>query len=189
MPKLPADIAFTHLPRIIHVRYSLVFKVILFTVLVPGTVILYFPYSLILKSYGGLQLPGPASSIPAALCILIGTAIYIRCAWDFAIDGLGTPAPIDPPKTLVISGLYRRTRNPMYHGVLLLLLAECLLFPQAGLWVYTSSIALTFHLFVVFYEEPALIRRFGARYSDYCQKVPRWGISTQPFSANAAEID
>ncbi|WP_232322125.1 methyltransferase family protein [Methylomonas lenta] len=170
-------------------RYLLAFKVILFTVLVPGTVIFYFPYSLVLRSTGSLQWPNLALSIPASLCILIGTAIYLRCAWDFAVDGLGTPAPIDPPKKLVVSGLYRRTRNPMYHGVLLLLLAECLLFPEAGLWIYASSIGLTFHLFVVFYEEPALVKRFGVTYSDYCQKVPRWGFASQPFSSNAAGKD
>lgn len=170
-------------------RYLLAFKVILFTVLVPGTVIFYFPYSLVLRSTGSLQWPNLALSIPASLCILIGTAIYLRCAWDFAVDGLGTPAPIDPPKKLVVSGLYRRTRNPMYHGVLLLLLAECLLFPEAGLWIYASSIGLTFHLFVVFYEEPALNKRFGVTYSDYCQKVPRWGFASQPFSSNPAGKD
>ena len=81
----------------------------------------------------------------------------------------------------MVSGLYRRTRNPMYQGVLLLLLAECLLFPAAGLLTYAMSIAAVFHTFVVFHEESILERRFGQSYRDYCRKVPRWGFALQPF--------
>ncbi|MCQ8130393.1 methyltransferase family protein [Methylomonas rivi] len=157
------------------VRFFLGLKVLLFTLLIPGTVILYFPYSMVSASSNGLHVGSLALAVPAGLFMLAGVAIYLRCAWDFAVAGLGTPAPIDPPKHLVIGGLYRRSRNPMYQGVLLLLLAECLLFPHAGLWMYAGSIALVFQTFVVFYEEPALAKRFGPAYSDYCRKVPRWG--------------
>lgn len=157
------------------VRLFLGLKVLLFTLLIPGTVILYFPYSMVSASSNGLHVASLPLAIPAGFFILAGVGIYLRCAWDFAVAGLGTPAPIDPPKHLVISGLYRRSRNPMYQGVLLLLLAECLLFPQAGLWVYAGSIALVFQIFVVFYEEPILAKRFGAAYADYCRQVPRWG--------------
>lgn len=155
----------------------------LFTVLVPGTVIVYFPYSLIAKSGGILQAADLSLALPAGLCMLTGLAIYLRCAWDFAVQGLGTPAPIDPPKKLVVTGLYRRTRNPMYLGVILLLSAECLLFPGAGLLTYALAIATVFHGFVVFYEEPALGARFGESYHDYCAQVPRWGFASQPFLA------
>ncbi len=162
-------------------RAILVIKVILFTLLVPGTVILYFPYSLITGSGGSLQSANPAMAIPAGVFILVGAAIYLRCAWDFAVEGLGTPAPIDPPKNLVVAGLYRRTRNPMYQGVILLLLAESLLFPDAGLWTYVLSIATVFHVFVVLHEEPSLRKRFGESYLDYCRNVPRWGFALKPF--------
>ena len=164
--------------------YSLVFKVLLFTVLVPGSVILYFPYSFITKAGAHLQTDYPMLLASATLFIVIGTATYIRCAWDFAIQGLGTPAPIAPPKNLVVTGLYRRTRNPMYQGVLMLLFSECALFPEAGLLTYVLSIAAVFHTFVVFREEPELTRRFGASYRDYCRKVPRWGFALQPFGGN-----
>ncbi|AEF98788.1 methyltransferase family protein [Methylomonas methanica] len=161
------------------VRFFLAIKVLLFTLLIPGTVILYFPYSMVSASAGGLHIASLLLALPAGVFILIGLAIYLRCAWDFAVDGLGTPAPIDPPKHLVRGGLYRRSRNPMYQGVLLLLLAECLLFPYAGLWTYFGSIALVFQTFVVFYEEPALRKRFGDAYEAYCRQVPRWGFAVR----------
>ena len=166
-------------------RFFLVFKVILFTVLVPGAVTLYFPYLLLSRSGGSLQVASLALAVPACVCILIGTAIYLRCAWDFAIKGLGTPAPIDPPKKLVVTGLYRWIRNPMYQGVLLILLGECLLFLDPGLSIYTASFALVFHVFVVFYEEPILRNRFGASYNDYCRKVPRWDFAFRLFALDS----
>jgi protein-S-isoprenylcysteine O-methyltransferase Ste14 len=163
------------------VRFFLIFKIILFTVLVPGAVTLYFPYSILFGS--GRQVASLA--FPAGACIIIGTAIYLRCAWDFAIDGLGTPAPIDPPKTLVVTGLYRWTRNPMYQGIFLILLGECLLFLDTNLAIYTALFALVFHVFVVFYEEPVLYSRFGVSYSDYCCKVPRWNFVFPLFVLDA----
>jgi protein-S-isoprenylcysteine O-methyltransferase Ste14 len=165
------------------VRFFLAFKVVLFTVLVPGTATLYIPHWLL--SGGGAQAPDWVLGVPAAACTLVGVAVYLRCAWDFAVQGLGTPAPLDPPKRLVVAGLYRRTRNPMYQGVLLILLAECLLFPDVGLAVYAASFALLFHCFVVYYEEPGLNARFGASYADYCDKVPRWGFASRAFEADA----
>jgi protein-S-isoprenylcysteine O-methyltransferase Ste14 len=167
------------------VRFILAFKVILFTVLVPGAVTLYFPYSLLSRS-GNLQAASLALAVPACVCILIGTAIYFRCTWSFALEGLGTPAPIDPPKKLVVSGLYRWIRNPMYQGVLFILLGECLLFPSRDLSIFTASIALAFHASVVFYEEPILRSRFGASYNDYCRKVPRWDFAFRRFSLDSA---
>jgi len=160
----------------------LAIKVLLFTVFVPGSVIFYFPYSFITKAGAHLQMSNPILFIPAILSILVGSATYILCAWDFAVNGKGTPAPIDPPKNLVVSGLYRYTRNPMYQGVIMLLVAESMLFPNSGLIFYALSIAAVFHLFVVFHEERALAKRFGDVYLDYCRQVPRWGFALQPFN-------
>ncbi|MGR8930315.1 MAG: methyltransferase family protein [Gammaproteobacteria bacterium] len=163
-------------------RPIIAIKALLFTILVPGSVILYFPYTFITKAGAHLQLSNPILFIPALLSILIGSATYIRCAWDFAVDGMGTPAPIDPPKKLVVTGFYRYTRNPMYQGVVMLLVAEILLFPSSGLITYVLSIAAVFHLFVVLHEERVLARRFGDAYLNYCRKVPRWGFAWQPFN-------
>ena len=164
----------------------LAFKILLFTALVPGAVLFYIPYYWLVDPIASLQPPKLVWALPAGVCFIVGTAIYLRCAWDFAIEGLGTPAPIDPPKKLVVTGLYRRTRNPMFQGVLLLLLAECLLFANPALLVYSLSIALLFHLAVVFHEEPGLSSRFGVSYSEYCRKVPRWGFALRAFSSDAA---
>ncbi|MBD9355849.1 isoprenylcysteine carboxylmethyltransferase family protein [Methylomonas sp. EbA] len=167
-------------------RPFLAFKILLFTLLVPGAVLLYIPYCLLSDTSGQLQPANPGWALPAGICLILGSAIYLRCVWDFAIEGLGTPAPIDPPKKLVVTGLYRRTRNPMFQGVLLLLLAECLLFAGPALLIYAASIALFFHTSVVFHEEPGLASRFGASYNDYCRKVPRWGFALQKFSSDLA---
>lgn len=163
-------------------RILLAFKVLLFTVLVPGTVSLYIPYQLLARGDGSL--PPPITlplAVPAIIAVIVGVTIYLRCALDFAIDGLGTPAPIDPPKKLVVTGLYRRTRNPMYLGVLILLLAESVLFAHPGLAAYAVGIGLMFHGFVVFHEEPILAARFGQSYHEFCGAVPRWGWALQPY--------
>jgi len=88
--------------------------------------------------------------------------------------GHGTPAPIDPPKELVVSGLYRYVRNPMYVGVLLILLGHFLWFKTAWMIAYAAFAFLVVHTFVTLYEEPTLKNKFGAAYERYLQKVPRW---------------
>jgi|SRR5215510_952406 len=148
-------------------------KTLIFTIIVPGAVMALIPYLLLSSAppsfaqIGTFQLFG---LIPMA----IGAAIYFKCAWDFASAGKGTPAPIDPPKRLVVRGLYRFLRNPMYAGVLLALLGEAWLFRSTALLIY-AAIAFTWqHLFVVYYEEPALMRKFGESYSEYLARTPRW---------------
>jgi protein-S-isoprenylcysteine O-methyltransferase Ste14 len=96
------------------------------------------------------------------------------CAWDFTFAGRGTPAPIDPPKELVVQGLYRYVRNPMYVGILSILLGEALLFASWSLFGYAAVVFILFFLFVVLYEEPILMRKFGESYLQYCKNVPRW---------------
>ena len=102
-----------------------VLNTILFTIVVPGTVTVYVPIRLL----GGLARPaaGPLTWL-GAIVFLVGAAIYFRCAWEFAVRGLGTPAPIAPTKVLVVTALHRYVRNPMYIGVFLVLIAEAALF-------------------------------------------------------------
>jgi protein-S-isoprenylcysteine O-methyltransferase Ste14 len=106
--------------------------------------------------------------------MVLGALIYLWCAWDFTFAGKGTPAPIDPPKELVVRGLYRYVRNPMYVGVGSVLIGEALLFQLLALLVYVGAVLLMFHLFVVLYEEPALTRKFGDSYRRFRETVPRW---------------
>ena len=151
-------------------------KTLLFTVVMPGTVGLYVPQWL--KS-GGVELPWGARATGLALFVC-GAAIYFWCAWDFASKGLGTPAPIDAPRVLVVIGLYRFTRNPMYVGVLAVILGQALYYGAVSVAFYACAVLAGFELFVRFYEEPTLGRLFGEQYKDYCRQVPRWIFRISP---------
>jgi protein-S-isoprenylcysteine O-methyltransferase Ste14 len=148
-----------------------ILKTLLFTILVPGFVAGYVPYVLL----GGKPAPvhGPMAWL-GIFCAVLGACIYFRCAWEFAVRGLGTPAPIAPTKFLVVSGLHRYVRNPMYIGVALVILGQAALFRAPHLAEYAALMLLTAHLFVIFYEEPTLRRQFGESYEEYCRTVPRW---------------
>jgi protein-S-isoprenylcysteine O-methyltransferase Ste14 len=106
--------------------------------------------------------------------LIMGTSGLIWCIWDFGRMGKGTLAPVDPPRFVVRSGLYRVVRNPMYVSVLTALAGEALLFRSARLAVWGVVVALMFHAFVVAYEEPTLRRQFGTNYEAYLGAVPRW---------------
>ena len=150
---------------------ELLWKNLLFTLVVPGAVGVYIPRMLLADR----AVTSQGLLFAAGLVLLgMGGAIYAWCVWDFAAFGRGTPLPLDAPRKLVARGLYRFTRNPMYIGVLCVILAWALLYAQGGLLVYLAVIGLCFHLFVVFSEEPRLRRAFGAEYVTYCSRVPRW---------------
>jgi len=99
----------------------------------------------------------------------------------FAIQGLGTPAPVLPAKHLVITGLYRYVRNPMYVGVTAVIIGQALLLGSVRLLIYGAAVWLAFFIFVLVYEEPILRHTFGAEYDVFCQKVPRWIPRTRPW--------
>ncbi len=145
-------------------------KNLLFTILVPGTVAVLVPLCAFRHPEPGMTL----GSVVASVLLLIGASVYTSCLWNFAVSGRGTPAPIDPPKTLVVRGPYNYTRNPMYVGVLCVIAAWALLFTSLPLSIYGICVAVSFHVFVLFYEEPHLKRAFGASYEDYCARVNRW---------------
>jgi protein-S-isoprenylcysteine O-methyltransferase Ste14 len=146
-------------------------KSLLFLIVAPGMVAVYIPLALLRK---GPQIETGFLSYLAFPLWIIGGVILLWSFWNFLIEGRGTPAPLDPPKELVAVGFYRYVRNPMYVGVLLILIGHFLWF---GFWLILAYTALAFiatHLFVTFYEEPTLKRKFGAGYEEYLKKVPRW---------------
>ncbi|MGH8194274.1 MAG: methyltransferase family protein [Woeseiaceae bacterium] len=145
-------------------------KNLLFTIVVPGTVAVYVP--VFSFSHGPVVMS--ASSAAAACVLLIGALIYAWCLWDFASFGRGTPAPIDAPRRLVVRGLYRYSRNPMYVGVLTVICGWALLFQSLSPIIYAFVVAACFHVFVVFYEEPHLKSVFGPSYEQYSSRVGRW---------------
>ncbi|MGH9428333.1 MAG: methyltransferase family protein, partial [Terriglobia bacterium] len=112
--------------------------------------------------------------LPGGLLMGAGAALYLSCLWDFTFTGRGTPAVWDPPVVCVSKGLYRFVRNPMDLGIVGILVGEALFFQSATLGWMAAGIAAGFHLFVVFCEEPALKRKFGASYERYCSEVSRW---------------
>jgi protein-S-isoprenylcysteine O-methyltransferase Ste14 len=165
---------------------ALFLKNALFTVVVPGVVAVYFPLTMIVAAPEDLLARWTPGRIIALVPLVAGTALYLWCLWEFAVHGRGTPAPFDAPRQLVVRGPYRWVRNPMYLGVELVILGWSVLFHSLALALYAVVVGLAFHGFVVLYEEPALRRRFGAAYRNYCEQVGRWlptrkqgsGIST-----------
>jgi len=151
----------------------LLLKVVVFTLVAPGTVTVLVPALLLRGALDRVGVGGPRGAAGAVL-ILGGALLYAWCAWAFARFGRGTPAPVDPPRVLVTGGLYARTRNPMYLGILSVLLGEALAFGSVRLLAYAAVVFLAFHLFTVLYEEPAHRRRFGPAFEEYCRRVPRW---------------
>lgn len=149
---------------------ALLLKNLLFTFLVPGTVAVWVPWQI---AQGAAPAGGAARGVAAAL-FAVGGAIYAWCVWDFASFGRGTPAPIDAPTRLVVRGLYRFTRNPMYVGVLTVVAGWVVLFKSGALLAYALAVATAFHLFVLLYEEPHLARVFGESYASYRGEVRRW---------------
>jgi protein-S-isoprenylcysteine O-methyltransferase Ste14 len=112
----------------------------------------------------------------AAIPSVLGFAVALRCVWDFGWTGHGTPAPVVPPKRLVVVGFYRYVRNPMYLGFAMGWIGLWIVFGHANLVAIAAValVALCVHLFVVFYEEPTLRKKFGAEYDEYCRNVRRW---------------
>jgi protein-S-isoprenylcysteine O-methyltransferase Ste14 len=104
----------------------------------------------------------------------LGLSLLLWCVRDFLVSGRGTLAPWDPPKHLVIVGLYRFTRNPMYVSITLLLAGWILAVGSIWLACYTIVLMVGFHLRVVLYEEPRLEKQFGDEWINYSASVPRW---------------
>lgn len=104
----------------------------------------------------------------------MGVGIVLWCVHDFYVIGKGTLAPWDPPRNLVIVGLYKFVRNPMYLGVLGCVAGWSLIAGSPLMAAYTGTLAIGFHLRVIFYEEPTLARQFGNEWTQYRAIVNRW---------------
>lgn len=104
----------------------------------------------------------------------LGASGLLWCIWQFFSEGRGTLAPVDPPKELVVHGLYRVVRNPMYVSVALVLLGEAVFFESIGILVEAAFFIVITHLFIVYYEEPYLKHQFSGSYEEYLRAVGRW---------------
>ena len=146
-------------------------KSLLFLIAAPGMVAGYIPLALLRK---GPQIQPGLFAYLALPFWTIGGVILLWSFWNFLNEGRGTPAPSDPPKELVVTGFYRYVRNPMYVGVILIIIGHFLWFGFWWLLLYAVIAFIIVHLFVTFYEEPTLRRKFGAAYEHYLEQVPRW---------------
>jgi protein-S-isoprenylcysteine O-methyltransferase Ste14 len=110
-----------------------------------------------------------------AVAVLVGA--FVR----FVVEGAGTPAPVAPTERLVVGGLYRYVRNPMYLAVIAAVLGQAALLAQPVLLWYCLVVAAAMVAFARWYEEPALARRYGARYAEYRRAVPGWLPRLRPW--------
>ncbi len=152
----------------------LLIRTLAFTLLYPGAVCALLPWGVLWLSSGDVRATFDTVGVLGILLMLLGAVVYVWCAWDFGAQGRGTPAPYDPPRELVVGGLYRYSRNPMYVGIMVILLGEAALWHSMTLLIYAAIVAVGFHLRVVLYEEPALRRLFGESFERYCRTVRRW---------------
>lgn len=147
-------------------------KAVFFLLLCPGAVYILVPYLLLGRD--GAHFDIGSFRMIGLLPMGIGVSVLLWCVWDFATYGRGTLAPVDPPKKLVQRGLYGFVRNPMYVGGLLVLLGEAIFFESWHILLWMLLAAFMFRNFVVYYEEPALKKKFGESYEEYLHSVPRW---------------
>jgi protein-S-isoprenylcysteine O-methyltransferase Ste14 len=119
----------------------------------------------------------------AAVPSVLGFSVALRCIWDFGWTGHGTPAPVVPPRRLVVVGSYRYVRNPMYLGFAVGWIGLWIVFghPNPTAIAAGAAVALGVHLFVILYEEPTLRKKFGVDYEEYSRNVHRWWPRLRPW--------
>jgi protein-S-isoprenylcysteine O-methyltransferase Ste14 len=147
---------------------------IAFFILAPGITAGVIPYWLT-----GWQVREPLLGwsllrIVGVALVGVGAAVLISAFVRFVVEGAGTPAPVAPTERLVVGGLYRYVRNPMYLAVVAIILGQALVFGDPGLLAYAMAVWVAFAAFVKLYEEPTLERRYGAQYEDYRRAVRAW---------------
>ena len=162
-------------------RFAAIVGSAVFLVLAPGTIAVYIPWTLTRWRLRPPPLGSSPLRIAAVMLIAVGLIGLLDSFRRFAVQGLGTPAPVYPTKTLVVSGLYRFVRNPMYCGVVAMILGQALLFGSSTLFLYGAVVWLAFHLFVLTYEEPRLRATYGARYEEFRAAVPLWLPRLRPW--------
>lgn len=155
-------------------RVFAVLASLLFLVLAPGTVAGLVPWWI-----SHWRFEPPASwwfplRVVGGLLVASGALVLVESFLRFAIKGLGTPAPVFPTRHLVVTGLYRFVRNPMYVAVVAAIIGQGLIFGNTGVLLYGAIVWIAFHLFVIAYEEPTLRAAFGDEYERFRRDVPRW---------------
>jgi protein-S-isoprenylcysteine O-methyltransferase Ste14 len=155
-------------------RVSAAMGTAIFLFIAPGTFAAFIPWQMsrwrVQASFPGIT----AVRVVGGLLIAGGTIVVLDAFVRFALQGIGTPAPIYPTRRLVVTGSYRYVRNPMYVAVASIVLGQALLFANIQIFIYGLCFWLATHVFVRFYEEPTLRRTFPEDYAAFTAHVPRW---------------
>jgi protein-S-isoprenylcysteine O-methyltransferase Ste14 len=152
----------------------------LFLVVAPGTTAVLIPW--LLTGWNARETPWPlAIRLAGVVLVVAGGLVIISAFVRFALEGRGTPAPVAPTERLVVGGMYRHVRNPMYLAVSGVILGQALLLGRSELLVYAALFLATTAAFVRWYEEPTLQRRYGAEYVAYRRSVPGWWPRLRPW--------
>jgi protein-S-isoprenylcysteine O-methyltransferase Ste14 len=147
------------------------FRSAIFLLIAPGVVGGLIPWLLT----GWTVEPAPALvRIAGGILIALGVGFLLHAFARFVIEGLGTPAPVAPTERLVVGGVYRYVRNPMYLAVGATIVGQALLLGRPALLIYAAAFGVVVFCFVRFYEEPTLAERYGASYERYRREVPGW---------------
>jgi protein-S-isoprenylcysteine O-methyltransferase Ste14 len=155
---------------------------LVFFVVAPGVVAGAIPWWLTRWEVGGVAMP---LRILGVMIAAGGVTALLYSFVRFVVEGIGTPAPVAPTRQLVVGGLYRYVRNPMYLAVLATILGEALLFGRPVLLVYSVISGTAMVAFARLYEEPVLARRFGKSYEAYKRNVPGWWPRLTPWRDDA----
>ena len=146
--------------------------------LAPGVVAVLIPY---LLTGWQMETAPVAVRIAGAVLIALGSGFLLHAFARFVVEGLGTPAPVAPTEHLVVGGVYRYVRNPMYLAVGVTIVGQALLLGQSGLLAYAAAFGAGVFSFVRLYEEPTLTEQFGATYQAYRSAVPGWLPRLRPW--------
>jgi protein-S-isoprenylcysteine O-methyltransferase Ste14 len=163
-------------------RFAPILGSAVFLVVAPGTLAVYVPWMLDRWQMAPPLLGFSPFRWLGVLLIALGLPVLLDSFARFAWQGLGTPAPVAPPKHLVVTGLYRYVRNPMYVAVTSLILGQGLFFGNTTVLAYGLTVWLGFHIFVLAYEEPTLRDKFGDEYKQFCANVRRWLPRIKPWA-------
>jgi protein-S-isoprenylcysteine O-methyltransferase Ste14 len=156
----------------------------IFLAVAPGIVAGYVPWFICGWRMGAPLLGTSLCRVVGVLLIAAGLPVLLDSFARFATQGLGTPAPVMPTRHLVVTGLYRYVRNPMYLAVAALIFGQGLFFPSLRVLEYGIAVWAAFHLFVLLYEEPTLRKSYGPEYQEFCANVPRWLPRLRPWTRN-----
>jgi protein-S-isoprenylcysteine O-methyltransferase Ste14 len=161
-----------------HGRFRAALGSLLFLVVAPGVVAGLIPYALT-----GWKVVDPPLivSVLGYVILAAGVAVLLHAFARFVIEGIGTPAPVAPTRHLVVGGLYRYVRNPMYLAVAATIVGQAMVLGRPALLLYAALFAVTVASFVYGYEQPTLTEQFGAEYEAYCAAVPAWLPRLRPW--------